>query len=423
MIFFISFRLYNTNVLLNLKDPLIYNTKKSMKTDSSSFLRFLKDEKFIEWKLFPSDEVNTYWEDFLQKHPDERENMALAEAHFRNVRLSSYNLSREKKEEAIKRLEQSVHTFENKKKAYRFLYVVAACISVFIISVLYVYTVRDQVKDNVIFSDYIVGNELQSEDIQLITNNQTAYFQENINIDISNAGVARVKTDNEDRKDISMDKKTLNTLIVPYGKRSTLTLSDGSKVWLNSGSVLEFPAQFAGDNREVSLASGEMYIEVAPDRKKSFYVRTSDFKIRVYGTKFNVSTYANSPKSIVLVEGSVGLQSINGDEVNLTPNEQAVYSQDGTFNTQKVDVAHFISWKNGYLMFEDTPMSEVLKQVERYYNLSFNYDKDVTLKDLTCNGKIILSENLDNVMTTITLLTSTQYKKENNRIYITNEPD
>ncbi len=423
MIFFISFRLYNTNVLLNLKDPLIYNTKKSMKTDSSSFLRFLKDEKFIEWKLFPSDEVNTYWEDFLQKHPDERENMALAEAHFRNVRLSSYNLSREKKEEAIKRLEQSVHTFENKKKAYRFLYVAAACISVFIISVLYVYTVRDQVKDNVIFSDYIVGNELQSEDIQLITNNQTAYFQENINIDISNAGVARVKTDNEDRKDISMDKKTLNTLIVPYGKRSTLTLSDGSKVWLNSGSVLEFPAQFAGDNREVSLASGEMYIEVAPDRKKSFYVRTSDFKIRVYGTKFNVSTYANSPKSIVLVEGSVGLQSINGDEVNLTPNEQAVYSQDGTFNTQKVDVAHFISWKNGYLMFEDTPMSEVLKQVERYYNLSFNYDKDVTLKDLTCNGKIILSENLDNVMTTITLLTSTQYKKENNRIYITNEPD
>ena len=72
MIFFISFRLYNTNVLLNLKDPLIYNTKKSMKTDSSSFLRFLKDEKFIEWKLFPSDEVNTYWEDFLQKHPDRK---------------------------------------------------------------------------------------------------------------------------------------------------------------------------------------------------------------------------------------------------------------------------------------------------------------------------------------------------------------
>ena len=68
----------------------------------------------------------------------------------------------------------------------------------------------------------------------------------------------------------------------------------------------------------------------------------------------------------------------------------------------------------------DTPMSEVLKQIEKYYNLSFNYDKDVKLKDLTCTGKIVLSENLDNVMTTIALLTSTKYLKENNRIYITN---
>lgn len=117
------------------------------------------------------------------------------------------------------------------------------------------------------------------------------------------------------------------------------------------------------------------------------------------------------------------MQSAGGNEIKLMPNEQAVWSQDGTFETQEVDVAHFISWKNGYLIFEDAPMTEVLKQIERYYNLSFSYDKDVTLKDLTCNGKIILSENLDNVMTTVTLLTSTQYKKENNRIYITNDSD
>ncbi|RNC66813.1 FecR family protein [Proteiniphilum sp. X52] len=393
-----------------------------MKTDSSGFLRFLKDEKFIEWKLFPSDEMNAYWKDFLQKHPGERENISLAEAHFRNVRLSSHNLSGEKKEEAFKRLEQSVHTFQNKKKIRRISYV-AACVSVFILSVLYVHVVRDPAKDSVISPDYIVGNELQSEDIRLITNNQTASFQENIDIEISNAGVARVETDREGRKDISMDKKRLNTLIVPYGKRSTLTLSDGSKVWLNSGSVLEFPAQFDGNNREIRLASGEMYIEVAPDKKRTFCVRTSDFNVRVHGTKFNLSAYADSPKSVVLVEGSVGLQSVGGNEIRLMPNEQAVCSRDGTFNTQRVDVSHFISWRNGYLMFDDAPMSEVLKQIERYYNLSFNHDKDVTLKDLTCTGKIILSENLDNVMTTIALLTSTRYKKEDNRIYITNEPD
>jgi hypothetical protein len=394
-----------------------------MKPDSSGFLRFLKDEKFIEWKLFPSDEMNAYWDDFLQRHPSERENVVLAEAHFRNVRLSPYKLSIEKKEEAIKRLERSVRTFENKKKVRRIIYVAAACISVFIISALYIHTLRNQAEDGVTRSDYIVGNELQSEDIRLITNNQTTSFQENINIEISNAGVAQVKTGNESRKNISMDKKTPNKLIVPYGKRSTLVLSDGSKVWLNSGSVLEFPAQFPGDNREVWLTSGEMYIEVASDKKKPFYVHTSEFNVRVYGTKFNLSAYANSPKSIVLVEGSVGLQSIGGNEIKLTPNEQAVCTQDGTFDTRKVDVDHFISWKNGYLTFDNALMSEVLQQIERYYNLSFNYDKDVTLKELTCNGKIILSENLDNVMTTISLLTSTRYKKEDDQIYITNEPN
>ena len=393
-----------------------------MKTDSSGFLRFLKDERFIEWKLFPSDELNAYWDDFLRKHPGERENMALAEAHFRNVRLSSHNLSEEKKEEAIKRLEQSVHTFQNKKKIRRISYVAAACISALIISALYLHTVRDQAKESVTFPDYIVGNELQSEDIQLITNNHTASFQENIHIEISNTGVAWVKTDNEDREDIPMDKRTLNTLIVPYGKRSILTLSDGSKVWLNSGSVLEFPARFAGDNREVRLASGEIYIEVAPDKKKPFYVHTSDFHVRVYGTRFNVSAYADSPQSVVLVEGSVGLQSVGGNEVKLMPNEQAVCSRDGTFDTQEVDVNQLISWKDGYLEFDDTPMEDVLKQISRYYNLSFSYDKEVSLKEHTCTGKVILSDNLDNVMTTLALISATKYRKENKQIYITINP-
>ncbi|WP_286854003.1 FecR family protein, partial [Proteiniphilum sp. UBA5259] len=131
-----------------------------------------------------------------------------------------------------------------------------------------------------------------------------------------------------------------------YGKRSTLTLSDGSKVWLNSGSVLEFPAQFGSKKREIRLTSGEMYIEVIPDSQKPFHVHTSDFNVKVYGTKFNVSAYADSPRSVVLVEGRVSLQPVNKKETFLSPSEQAVYSDNGTFNTQKVDVTQFISWKN-----------------------------------------------------------------------------
>jgi ferric-dicitrate binding protein FerR (iron transport regulator) len=86
-----------------------------------------------------------------------------------------------------------------------------------------------------------------------------------------------------------------------------------------------------------------------------------------------------------------------------------------------VDVNQFISWKNGYLELNKTSMTEVLKQIGRYYNLSFNFDKDVNLQKRTCSGKIYLSENLDNVMITIGLLSSTQFTKKDNQIYISNK--
>lgn len=393
------------------------------KHKKNDFLRFLKDEKFIEWKLFPSDELTAYWENFLQEHPNERENMTLAEEHFRNIRLSSYSLSPEKKEEAIIKLEHSIHTFNTKRKILRVLYVAAACAAIFILSVLYIRINNNQPKADAILSDYIVGSELQSENIRLITNNKTTSFQENINIEISNTGVARIKTDNENQEDISMDEKTLNTLIVPYGKRSSLTLADGSKVWLNSGSTLIFPTQFTENNREIHLTSGEMYIEVAPDSQKPFYVHTSDFNVKVYGTKFNVSAYTDSPQSVVLIEGRVSLQYGNKQETFLSPNEQAIYADNGTFNKQKVNVNQFICWKEGYLEFDDTPMEDVLLQIGRYYNLSFNYDKNTSLKGHTCTGKIILFDNLDNVMTTLALISSTTFTKEGKQIYITINPN
>ena len=205
-------------------------------------------------------------------------------------------------------------------------------------------------------------------------------------------------------------------------KHTQLNLSDGTKIWLNSGSVLEFPTQFTGKNREIRLSSGEIYLEVAPDKKKSFIVHTSDFSVKVYGTKFNVSMYNDSPHYVVLVEGSIGLEStVQSAEIRLSPNEQAVFSKNGTFSKCTVDVTGFISWKNGYLTFDKTPMNEVLKQIGRYYNLSFNFDQGVNLQKRTCSGKIYLSDNLDNVMTTIALLSSTRYINQNGQIYILNE--
>src|SRR5690606_3256110 len=154
--------------------------------------------------------------------------------------------------------------------------------------------------------------------------------------------------------------------------------------------------------REINLVSGEMYIEVTPDKKKPFYVHTSDFGVKVYGTAFNVSTYENTSPSVVLVEGSVALKTPGKKgETSLVPNQLAIYdTQTGTFSRQQVCVSSYNSWKEGYLILNNTPMTEILRLVGKYYNLSFSFEQDVNLQKRTCTGKIYLSENLDNVTTT-----------------------
>lgn len=389
------------------------------KTGNIDFIRFLKDERFIEWKLFPTDELNSYWNDFLHQYPDKRKDFELAEKHFRNINISSHEMAREKKHEAIKRLDQSLRTYTRKRNLRRFTYAAAACAALLVISILYTQRGSDRSGEDLVATrNYIVGNELESEDILFITGNKTASFQSDVDIQIDGDRIAQVRSEYEETEEISIEQHTMNRLIVPYGKRSRITLADGTQVWLNSGSTLEFPSAFTENTRKVRL-SGEMYIEVAPDKNKSFYVHTNNFNLKVYGTKFNVSSYSGSASSVVLVEGSVSLQSTGMRELFLSPNELAIYSEgNGDFHTRTVDVMPFISWKDGYLTFNDTPMTEVVRQIERYYNLSFNFDDSITFQGLTCTGKIILSDNLDNMMTALSLISETEFKREDKLIYI-----
>lgn len=394
----------------------------SLNTDNNRFIRFLKNEKFIGWKLLPTDELNEYWEKYLQLHPAERDDVQLAEEHFKHINLSPLKASPEKKQEAFFRLERSLTAYSRKRNIIRLTYIAAACVAALVLSLLYIRNNVDH-SDNKLAtsSGYIVGRELESEDILFITGNKSNSFQNNIEIQLDGNTAAQIKSENMKAAQISIEQNAMNVLIVPYGKRSKVTLSDGTQVWLNSGTTLEFPSDFKGNRREIFL-SGEMYIEVAPDKNKSFFVHTSGYDVKVYGTKFNVSTYPGSISSVVLVEGSVSLQSADKQELFLSSNEQAIYSEmTGNFDTREVDVHSFISWKKGYLTFENTPVTEALKQIERYYNLSFNFDEDVSFQGLTCTGKIILSDNLDNVMTALSLISATKFKREDKQIYIYKE--
>lgn len=215
---------------------------------------------------------------------------------------------------------------------------------------------------------------------------------------------------------LSADQQ-FNTLIVPYGKRSSLTLSDGTRIWLNSGSKLVYPARFGSSEREVYL-EGQAYFSVSHSDEVPFYVHTQEMKIKVLGTEFDVSAYDDDGfTSTVLASGSIELsvpgQSLFGSEkTKIKPGTRAVFQADQSgLRTEQVDVREFISWKDGYLIFHKAPLGEILKKLARYYRVEIAL-KEEDLARVTFSGTFDLQEDINLVLDIIATTTSLHYKQQ-----------
>jgi len=165
------------------------------------------------------------------------------------------------------------------------------------------------------------------------------------------------------------------SVFVPYGQKKQLSLPDGTRVWINSGSSISYPKKFQKKYREVKL-SGEAYFDVTKDAHHPFIVETNEVNIEVLGTAFNVSAYPGGRTiKTTLVRGKVlayhnSSKEIITDHVFLFPGEQAVYfRQQKNFQLKKVNAKLAGSWKDGKLLFNDTPLSEVVKSLNRWYNV------------------------------------------------------
>lgn len=209
-----------------------------------------------------------------------------------------------------------------------------------------------------------------------------------------------------------------NQMIVPYGKRSFVVLSDGTRVWINSGSKLIFPPAFRGKNREVVL-EGEAFFEVAEDKTKPFFVKTDLFRMKVYGTRFNIQAYRlDQEYNIVLVEGKVSMNPANDlgtKELFLEPRQKASISKSSnTFEIRPVENTDvYTAWIDGYLTFINEDLSDVLKRVSRYYNVEISCE--LTDKVEKIYGKLDLKDNLERVLDGIAFTSKTRYKKEENK--------
>jgi hypothetical protein len=253
-----------------------------------------------------------------------------------------------------------------------------------------------------------------------IAEDDSTILYSNTGQDIIIGKTRSINQDNYNSKEI-----VFNTLIVPYGRRANIELSDGSKIWLNSGSKFIFPATFEEDKREVYL-EGEGIFEVNRDKNRPFFVKAYNHEIEVLGTVFNVSNYTDENTiSTVLKSGSVQINLKNGsffnskESIKITPGTLAVYNKsDMEVITKKVEIEKYFSWRDGIYIFKNAPMQSIMKKISRYYNIDIIIN-DAYLANQTFSGYLDVKDTVENVLKTIKETTEFEYHiTENNKLII-----
>lgn len=207
------------------------------------------------------------------------------------------------------------------------------------------------------------------------------------------------------------------TFTTPVGGESRVVLPDGSRLWLNAGSTVRFPALFSGKERVVQ-SSGEVYFEVAKDAARPFRVRSGNQLVEVLGTHFVVNTGADaSVIRTTLLEGSIRLSGAGITRILKPGQESAFVKGKGAITVaRKNNPESSVAWKNGYFEFDSADFKTMEAQISNWYDVEFVYDK---LPDNLFYGKIERNVPLSRVLQMLEIVGNIHFKTEGRKIYVT----
>jgi len=235
-----------------------------------------------------------------------------------------------------------------------------------------------------------------------------------------------------------------NEVITPMGSRTHIILPDGSDVWLNADSYLKYPVNFSGDLREVEL-KGEGYFKVEKDEGSQFIVNTSDIRVKVLGTTFNIKTYPEEGTvETTLVEGEIELQRTKagkkGKVISMKSEQRVTYIRDegkvvlseikemnasigravvvpgNIFIADSVNTEVYTAWKDGRLIIENEPLEELAIKLERRFDVKIEFGNDKT-RELKFTG-ILENETLEQVLFAMELSSPIKYKIDKKTVYL-----
>lgn len=379
---------------------------------------FLLNEDFIQWRLFQTEEQNEQWGKFRLENPHLEKDLDEAMRRFSALEMNRVSLSEDEKDAIYSAVIQNIRKHEKRKYRLQAWSVATAAILVVVfLSTLFIQLNKDNGPVPPVENSIIMGQTLPGEEVYLISGKEKINIANQSDILLNQKGEVQVINNKNAGEELALSPTKMNKLVVPFGKQSNLILADGTKIYLNSGTQVDFPSRFDEKTREIHV-NGEIFIEVMKDTKRPFVVHTDRMDIQVLGTSFNVSAYHDDiGATVVLVNGKVSVKTAQ-QVMEMLPNEKAELTNN-QITKETVDVSEYISWTKGVLEFYEASVSEILKKVGRYYNVQFESSPDIPLNARTCSGKLFLSNNLDSVMTSVSVLSSTNYRRENNMIYIT----
>lgn len=223
------------------------------------------------------------------------------------------------------------------------------------------------------------------------------------------------KVEIENTSSDTVVEEEYHTMEVPRGAEYNLTLSDGTKVWLNADTRLKFPAHFNSEKRYVEL-TGEAYFQVSRDETRPFIVHSGDIDVRVLGTEFCIRNYTDKPTLATLVNGSVEVTDYSGRQMVLTPGQQTV-TTNGYTTVRNVETIYYTSWKDGYFIFENTPLEEIMEELSLWYDCQYFF-QNTAAAELRITARLKKYDEIDVLLGILSKTNEIQIEKKGNAIMI-----
>lgn len=347
---------------------------------------FIGDKKFRQWIYQPDHDLNLYWEEFIRKHPEKIIEIQEAKIILENISDFRFHINDVKSENLWKKIRSEA--FSKPDNSNRKVVELNSS------TVIHKYKKQPSTSNNhVLKIAATVALLLVAASIFFLLNHRES-------LEISQQVEVPVWIEKSN----------------PWGQKSTVFLSDGSEVKLNSGSTIRYLKNFSPDQREIFL-TGEAYFKVKKDSLRPFRVKAGDFITEALGTAFNIDAYQSDAKlQISLIEGKVSVKSEKSQQdYLLTPGESIRYANQKV-EKSKFDHKNVLAWMDGILIFENASQKAVFNKLQQWYGVSFTFE-DQSSRPWSYTAEFN-NKSLENVLLTIGFTMDFEFEISNDTVII-----